>query len=234
MATEQPGDGPLSVDLPPDLDAWVTEQAEASGLDRDQLFRRLLEATRLALSADEDVEDVRELERQLSSFEDEVEEMITDVRERVVQVKQETDGKADVAHTHESLERVDELDEQVSRLDEQVTELRADVETLETTLDEAEASLETATTRLRRVAAAVVRLQQSPTDAGAADERLTELRRLAAKRGFRTANCDACGESVDIALLPESNCPHCDAEFHDITGRSGLFTDPTLVGEEER
>lgn len=231
MATEQPGDGPLSVDLPPDLDAWVTEQANTSGLDRDQLLRRLLEAARIAIAADEDVEDVRDLERQLSSFEDDVEEMISDVRERVVQVKREADAKADATHTHESLE---EVDERVAELDERVTMLREDVDELETTLADAESAFETATTRLRKVAAAVVRIQQSTGGRSEADERLAELKRLAARRGFRTATCESCGESLDIGLLPEPNCPHCDASFHDITGRSGLFATPTLVGEEER
>lgn len=227
MATEQPGDGPLSVDLPPDLDAWLTEQAEASGLDRDELLRRLLESTRLALAADEDVGDVRELEEQVSSFETEVEGLIDDVRERVIQVKKEADGKADAEHTHEELERVADLDERV-------TELRADMEDLEASLAEAESAFETATTRLRKVAAAVVRLQQSAAGQGEPAERLAELQRLAARRGVRTANCEDCGESLDIGLLPDPNCPHCDTEFHDITGRSGLFTNPTLVGEEER
>ena len=225
MATEQPGDGPLSVDLPPDLDAWLTEQAEASGLDREQLLRRLLESARLALAADEDVADVHELEEQLSTFEEDVEELIDDVRERVVQVKKETDKKADEAHSHEELERVDELEERVAELGEDVAEL-------ETALAEAESSLETATSRLRKVATAVVRLQQSDGGRQNSDERLDELKRLAAKRGFRTADCAACGEPVDIGLLPEANCPHCDATFHDITGRNGLFTDPKLVGEE--
>lgn len=227
MATEQPGDGPLSVDLPPDLDTWLTEQAEASGLDREQLLQRLLESTRLALAADEDVADVRELEERLSEFEAEVEELIADVRERVVQVKKETNTKADADHTHEELERVDELDERV-------TELREDVAELETTLADAESAFETATTRLRKVAAAVVRIQQSAGGKGEADEQLAELKRLAAKRGFRTADCEACGEPVDVGLLPEPNCPHCDASFHDITGRSGWFTNPTLTGENEQ
>jgi len=227
MATEQPGDGPLSVDLPPDLDTWLTEQAEASGLDRDQLLRRLLESTRLALAADEDIAEVRALETQLSTFEEDVEELIADVRERVVQVKQETDTKADADHTHEELERLGELDERVASLHE-------DVDELETALADAESAFETATIRLRKVAAAVVRIQQSTGGRSEGDEQLTELKRLAAKRGFRTANCGACGESVDVGLLPEPNCPHCNVSFRDITGRSGWFTTPTLAGETEQ
>lgn len=227
MATEQPGDGPLSVDLPPDLDTWLTEQAEASGLDRDQLLQRLLESTRLALAADEDVAGVRELEAQQSAFEEDVEELIGDVRERVVQVKKETDTKADAEHTHEELERMAEFDERVAKL-------REDVDELETALADAESAFETATTRLRKVAAAVVRIQQSTGEKGGTDEQLAELKRLAAKRGFRTADCGACGESVDIGLLPEPNCPHCAVSFHDITGRSGWLTNPTLAGETEQ
>lgn len=229
MATEQPGDGPLPVDLPPELDAWVTAQAEESELDREQLLQGLLEAARLALAADEDVEDVRDLERRLSAFETDVEEMITDVRERVVQVKRETNAKADATDTNESFEKTTD---QIRELDERITELRSDVAELETALADAESSFETATTRLRKVAAAVVRLQQSAGGRGEADERLTELKRQAARRGFHTASCDVCGESVDIGLLPGPSCPHCDASFHDITGRSGLFASPTLVGEE--
>ncbi|MXR40976.1 hypothetical protein GRX01_06425 [Halobaculum sp. WSA2] len=60
------------------------------------------------------------------------------------------------------------------------------------------------------------------------DERLTELKRTASAAGVRSAECDECGGSVDLGVLPESRCPHCGAEFRSLEPKSWLFGTNTL------
>ncbi|MFC7234152.1 hypothetical protein [Halosegnis marinus] len=232
MATEQSEGEPLSVDLPPDLDAWLSEQATEQGLGREQLLQRLLEAARLALAADEEVGGVDELAARVDALESDLDEKVDDVRDRVIQVKKETDRKAPADHGHAELDRLDALEDEIAGLATTLSDLQADVEGLETEVEGNGEAVERVQGRVRQVAAAVVRIQRAAGDDDGDDARLEELRRVAVTRGFREANCAACGESVDIGLLSEATCPHCDAAFHDVTGRSGFFSTPSLVGEE--
>ncbi|MEF8869043.1 MAG: hypothetical protein V5A85_11045 [Haloarculaceae archaeon] len=45
---------------------------------------------------------------------------------------------------------------------------------------------------------------------------LRGIRRVAAREGVREAPCSGCGETVDLTLLPEADCPHCGARFADL------------------
>lgn len=229
MATEQSDGEALSVDLPPDLEAWLEERAAARDTDREALLVRLLESTRLVLDADVDPE---ELEARVAALEADLDEKIDDVRSRVVQVKRETDRKAPA--DHEAFDRVDELDERLTALEDDLSALESDAAALEEATATHDERLETVTDRLRRVAGAVVRLREaSGSDGSDADGRLAELKHIAATRGFERADCGACGGSVHLGLLTEPRCPHCDAAFADVTGRSGFLSTPTLVGEDD-
>lgn len=234
MATEQPEGSPLSVDLPPDLDAWLSEQATEQGLGRDQLLQRLLEAARLALTADDGVESVDELAGRVGTLEDALDEKIADVRRRVLQVKEETDAKADADHDHPAIEGAGAVEDDLAALATTLSALQTDVDSLADDVDGNAADIERVQGRVQQVAAAVVRVQRAATENERDEERLGDLRRIALTRGFRSANCAACGGSVDIGLLSEATCPHCDAAFHDVTGRSGFLSTPSLVGEDEQ
>lgn len=229
MAPEQSEGKVLAVDLPPDLDAWLEERAAASDTDREALLVRLLESTRLVLDADADSDD---LAARVADLEADLDEKIEDVRARVIQVKRETDAKAPA--DHEAFDRVDELDDRLAALEDDLSALESNVAALEETTATHDEQLETAADRLRRVAGAVVRLRESTgSDAPRRNGRLAELKRIAATRGFERADCGACGGSVHLGLLIEARCPHCDAVFADVTGRSGFLSTPTLVGEED-
>lgn len=225
MATEQSDGEALSVDLPPDLEAWLDERAAARDTDRETLLVRLLESTRLVLDAEVDPAD---LEARVADLEADLDENIDDVRSRIVQVKRETDAKAPA--DHEAFDRVDTLDRRLAALEDDLSALESQVAALEGTTGDHDERLATLADRLRRVAGAVVRLRD--VDDGGTEGRLAELKRIAATRGFERANCGACGESVHLGLLTEPRCPHCEAGFADVTGRSGFLSTPTLVGED--
>lgn len=233
MATEQHDREQLSIDLPPDLDAWLREQAAERGTDRNQLLQRLLEATRLALVTDDGIEDIDDLESRVTALESDLDEKVDDVRERVIQVKKETDAKAPADHSHEELDRVEALDERIAGLVSTISKLQSEVETLQGDVAEHDESVEAVNERLKKVARAVVAVQRAADEFGG-DDRLAELKSAAGRRGFAAANCGACGNSVKLGLLTEANCPHCDTAFGDLEGKSGLFSTPTLVAEGHR
>ena len=243
MAAESEDDQ-LSVQLPPDLEAWLDEQASEQGLERERLLQRLLEASRLVIAeagTDTDV-DLGALSDRVETLDDEidaltadldaldtVDERIEDVRNRVVQVKRETDAKAPADHRHDEF---DEIDGRIGELADAVSETRANVEELRGAVDSHDEQFESVTDRLHQVAAAIVGLRET-VEEFERDERLMELKSTAARRGFQKADCGGCGRKINLAVLTTAACPRCEMSLHDVTGNNGLFSTPTLVGEDE-
>lgn len=237
MAAESEEDQ-LSVQLPPDLEAWLDEQASDQGVEPERLLQRLLEASRLVIAeADTDadieldslVDRVRTLDDAVGTLDADLDEKIEDVRSRVLQVKQTAEARAPADHDHDEF---GQLEAQIAELDEAVDEMQTSVETLERTLDSHDAQFESVNDRLHRVAAAIVGLRKS-VEEFEHDERLTHLKETATRRGFQKAYCGGCGRSINLGVLTEAACPHCEIEFHDVIGNSGFFSTPTLVEEEE-
>lgn len=223
MATESDS-SQLSIRLPPDLESWLEELADERGMDRDRLLERLLEANQRALEqGDGDALSVR-----VDDLEAEFDEKIDDIRSRMLQLKRQTEAKAPADHDHDEFDRFDTLEDQLTQIAKTVSTLEADIEELADAVETHDETMETTQQRLRRVAAAVVRLQEQ-AHGDDEDDRLRKLRDIAAQRGFETATCRACGNSVNISLLSEATCPHCSTEFGDITGNDGFFSTPKLV-----
>ena len=243
MAAESEDDQ-LSVQLPPDLEAWLNEQASEQGLERERLLQRLLEASRLVIAeggTDTDV-DLGDLSNRVETLDDEVnaltadldtldavDEQIKDMRKRVIQVKRETDAKAPADHHHDEF---GEIEGRIGELADVVSEVRANVEELRGAVDSYDEQFESVTDRLHRVAAAIVGLRKT-VEGFERDERLMELKSTAARRGFQKAYCNGCGRKVNLAVLTAAACPHCEMPFHDVTGSNGFLSTPTLVGEDE-
>lgn len=238
MASEPTDGGTVSVGLPADLEAWLDERADELGLDRDDLLQRLLAAYRTAATADEEFEP-QGVDERLTRLERRHQEALEDVRKRVLQLKDRTEGKVDA--DHEALERVDEFDERVTALETRVEELTEHSVGREELTDVQE--------KLTRVASAVVALREDGARAPAVDEaddsaaepaapgvdaeaadRLLDIKRTAAREGYERAACGACDESAHVHLLPEPACPACGTPFDALVETGGFRTRPTLVG----
>lgn len=174
----------------------------------------------------------RRVGSRVDSAQAEFQEKLEDVRERVVQVKQEADAKASADHDHEEFDRlvalgrhVDDLQEDVEHLTER---LDATLSEQETAIEELEADLDTVQERLRTVAWAVRDLREDvENDTGlAAVER---VKRAAAKADVGRARCENCGNGVEVALLTDPHCPHCEATVTDVEEASGFFSKPKLL-----
>jgi hypothetical protein len=174
-------------------------------------------------------ERVETLESRLEALEADVADKIEDVRSRVIEVKRETDAKAPADHDHEAIEAVNR----------RLASLEADVGSLSDAVSNADAGetpdgpagiedeLADLEDRLTTVAW-IVRDLREARESDTGDAGLTELKREAAAADVARAKCENCGEGVDISLLTEPACPHCEATVSTVEPASGFFSKPTL------
>jgi len=174
-------------------------------------------------------------ERELASVEADFQDKIDDVRERVIQIKREVDGKAPADHDHEELEAaLSELEGELSELDADVADMREDIDTGFENFEEILESLTDRADRLAdrtdRLAGAILDLRRVVEALGAeGDDPVDPIARTANRHGIRTADCEDCDGEVDIALLRRPECPHCGATFNDVRPSSGWFDSATLA-----
>ncbi|MFC7238434.1 hypothetical protein ACFQS4_09410 [Saliphagus sp. GCM10025317] len=267
MASENHEDGAVSFALPADVDDWIDEEADRHGETRAAFCRQLLSATHAVTTDDAgpddegpdedriepvDSETLRSaLEEQRTEFIDHVE----DVRERVVQVKQEADGKAPEEHDHDEYadrSAVEALDEDLETVAERLSafedridalsSLEADLEALSEAVDSGfenfedvlEHVLETTDELERRsttLATAVLDLREQRDALAARERRRSEaerLQRAASRLGIQTATCAACSTAVSMGLLTEPTCPYCGTQFADVSKKRSFLGSHTL------
>lgn len=244
MASE-PSDGDTaSVSVPEELDGWIDEQAESLEMDRGELLRRLLSAYRDVTTAGDGApapdSAVASLAERVETLEATFESQLDDVRRRVVYVKRAADGKAPADHDHAAFDSLDDLADRTAALEDETTALERSVDDLRAAVDDLReesdataddlAEVDEKLTRLARVVVTLRDDRGEVTDRSA--DRLPELKRLAARKGYGHAECAACGRTVYLSVVPEAACPHCGAPFDDIAERGALRNRPTLVGEE--
>ncbi|MFB6188618.1 MAG: hypothetical protein ABEI57_01930 [Halapricum sp.] len=188
------------------------------------------------------------LDERVDALEDSLEELqadyqskLDDVRERVIQVKREVDAKADSDHTHDALEdRLDSHESSLSRLDERgdgrIDELATELDGVESQiadlrgrLDErddgrvadVEDRLDDVQEKLQTVAWVVRDLRDAQSPTGGAT--VEAIKRSAAEHDVTRARCENCGDGVEIGLLTEPSCPHCDAALDGLEPSGRLF-----------
>lgn len=241
MAEEQPQS------LPAELEGWLDDRAAETGRGRGEVLARAVATYRL-LSEAEDATDTQPLDQQveeladrIADLEEDTDERIEDVRDRVVQVMQVAKAKADAEHDHPDLEEriedaerggaddVEALRRALAELDRQVEggfdNYEAVLSSLTDRADEAEEKLDT-------LAGAVVDLRRRVTELEAANARrsaVEELQADANRRNVGTADCEACGKRVHVGLLADPRCPHCGEPFVDVEAGGRFLGSATLV-----
>jgi chromosome segregation ATPase len=237
--------------------AWLEARADELGVTEEELLARLVDAFRTAEDSDADVstagtlDDIDdrlvEVEGELADVEDEFDEKIADVRERVIQVKREADGKADRDHDHADLaEKTRAAAEAVRQLESDHEALAEDVQTLSERVDAGFENFEEVLSYLRdetddlnrkvtKAAATVLSMRESVAALAGAEarrERVERLQTAANQAGVRVADCGECEQEVTVSLLTEPSCPFCSAAFEDVESNSGWFGSHTLVTGE--
>lgn len=165
---------------------------------------------------------------------------LTDVRERVVQLKREIDAKAPADHDHETLTaRLDGIEHDLESIRAETEDVRErSLDAGERIDDGFENYRELLERLLERTETIESRLDTLGTTVLAARERnesreqLASLTRTANRGGVRTADCEGCSETLDLGLLFEPVCPHCEMALSELVVGRGLFGTATLRGEQ--
>lgn len=256
----------LVADLPDDLREWIDDRADRTGMDADEVLARSVAAARFldgesdALAADGerivslalDGEDAGErlesldenaekrldaLGERVGELEDGLDEKIDDVRQRVIQVKRETDNRAPADHSHERLreqsdegvriataarDAIDELEEHVDRGFDNFEDI---LDYLTDTVDEQEE-------KWNGLARMVIDLRErvNELEGDVATRRATaELKEAANRNGISAADCEHCGTNVQIGLLVSPLCPNCETTFRDVEPGGRFLRSATLL-----
>lgn len=235
--------------LSEDAGVWLSERASDLDVDEDVLLERIVAAYRRAESTVEDGDEEApfvtgdELANRLADVEGEFDGKIEDVRERVIQVKRETDAKASGDHDHEELAaRVTEAVDVARDVEDAYESLVAELEAVADRLDAGFENYEEVLTYLRdetdalgdrttTLATAVLAMRESVRSLAAEEarrERAEQLQREANIEGVAVADCGSCEQSVTVALLSAPVCPFCGAFFESVDPKSGWFGSHTL------
>lgn len=221
------GEG-ADAEVPDAVVEWIRSVADERGVSETELLGDLL-ADGAPAGAGVDEEDLQRLEQRFRG-------LIEDVRERVIQVKREADGKAPAEHTHPELRNsVEQLGGEVRGLGDELDELEdrldAGFENYEEILTYLTDTSDDLNRKLGQLAAALIDLRDQVGEAARAEGRRVALARLttaANQQGVETAKCEECGGSVDISLLTDPQCPHCQATFSDLEAKRGFFRSSVL------
>jgi predicted flap endonuclease-1-like 5' DNA nuclease/predicted Zn-ribbon and HTH transcriptional regulator len=209
---------------------WLSSVAAERGQSEAELLQSLLAGSGPDTGGGS-VDD-RELDRVEREFRD----LVQDVRERIVQVKRETDDKAPADHSHHDLRNsLEQLGREVGGLEAAVDQLDGRLsggfENYEEILTYLTDTTDELNRRLGRLASAVIGLREQVGEAARDEVRRTALAHLtdtANRHGIDSAKCEDCGEAVDLSLLIEPRCPHCESSFSTIEPKGGFFRSSVL------
>jgi predicted Zn-ribbon and HTH transcriptional regulator len=256
MASESTRERTVTITIPAELDDWLDEQATKRDVDRDTLLSQLLAAYQTTakyngelegeiqtfesdhietLIEDQieqqfpgDSETAAALKDRIDTIGSEHEQKITELHNRVVQIKKELDAKAPEDHDHSEFEHLRELAARVEALGDELNALREESETEDDDqLAEFDDRLEEVEDRLQSVAWLVGNLRDTVEEDDTLDV-ADRIKRAAAESNIEQAKCQNCGETVSIGLLTEPECPHCNTAVRDVEPSSGWFGKPEL------
>lgn len=228
-------------DVDPPGGVGAAELEELPDALREEIDERIDDRveTRLADTDDDGGMSEEAVRERIETTESRFVDLLEDVRERVVQVKRETDAKAPGDHDHPELAAtVDELDgltESVAGLESSLDRLEDRVDAgfgnYEEVLNYLADSVDTVATRQTTLAKALVETRDELRKLAARDtarSAVESIQREANGHGIRTADCGECGSDVDVGLLSRAECPHCSATFIGVEPARGFFGSDTL------
>jgi chromosome segregation ATPase len=251
MASESTRERTVTITLPAELDDWLDEQATERDVARDTLLSQLIAAYQTTVNYNGDIngeiqtfesdnidtmieerieqqlpgdsETAATLKNRINTIGSKHEQKLSELHNRVVQVKKELDTKAPEDHEHTEFDHLRELAARVEAVCDEVETLREETdETDDDTVEEFDERLEEVEDRLQSVAWLVGNLRDTVED----DDTLNvtdRIKRAAAESNIEQANCQNCGETVSIGLLTEPECPHCNTAVRDVEPSSGWF-----------
>jgi chromosome segregation ATPase len=188
------------------------------------------------------------LEAETHALEDRIDELgaehtdaIEDVRDRVIQVKKEADAKASAEAHEQTRQNIEDVRTELSALDDRLGSLSDALSALEAETDDrieenaealeaVEADVADTEKRINTLAWNVNEIRDyvdTATD-------LSPILEKAAQLDIDRAKCDRCEAGIEIGLLTEASCPHCESRLTGVVDSRSFFGKPRLlVGDEE-
>jgi chromosome segregation ATPase len=176
----------------------------------------------------------RQIGTRIDDLEDEFMAKIEDVRERVVNVAKKTNRNAPADHDHPDLtDRINGLAADVEAVQDDLEDLRDELaghaDSQAERLDDLDETVWDMQEKLETVAWVVNDLRDSTEMQNKRATSVEKIKQSAAKADVDRAACEACGEGVEIALLTDPECPHCQAAVTHVEPADGFFGNPHLV-----
>lgn len=224
-----------SSSLPDSVSQWLSDIADEQNITEEELLTRFLSAMEDGDSLGVAGESIEALETELAATQEEFQEKIEDVRDRVIQVKHEADQKAPTNHSHQAFtqlkHQLDEFEGDIAELDYQVNEGFENFEEILEYLTETTESLDKKITTLAR---AVMNLRQQVQSLSERHDRDLVLQRIldtGNRERVKRAECQSCEQKIDLALLSSPVCPNCRELFSDLEVNKGFFNSSVLKTE---
>lgn len=208
------------------LESISAELDDGSREDTDELDDRLSAVERRLESVRAELDDVAHGDLdELAAAVDDVERRAESLAGELESVESRVEA---VAETAASEEQLDAMTRQVRSFQSSITtrheslhdRVHAEFTHIRTILEHL---LDATKANEARLDGAVDELEAALRSERADREALAGITRTANRRGVSTADCEHCGESVDIAMLQTAECPGCERAFDDLETTGGLF-----------
>lgn len=189
----------------------------------------------------DDVDDrIDGVDSRVDDVEAELAKSVEDIRNRVLQLRDAVEERAPADHSHTEIEaladRLEAVSAEIDGITEEADDASEDLWLLSTELSTTNGRLKTLESKINRLARVVVDDKRRETADAAATAELNELRRAANRTGTTTADCAGCETPVEIALLSEAACPHCDRRLDGLETPDSVFRwfkTPVLTVEDD-
>lgn len=226
-STQQPVDGATLEAMEADMSDQLSElEATLEAIDA--------EVDRLDAVLSEQTEDVSDIDARVDAQHHRL-QSLGDTLSTLAEKLQGLDNH--VKTNRDRLEQVDStIDEHADHFQElqrSVSQHDADLEDAETVLRHLFGEVDTLDDRTEAMAS-MLRDLEPVVAAHHEREQLDALQETAAELGVRTAECEACEESVDLGLLTEPACPHCGTPADGVSSQSGLLWSKSVLESGER
>ena len=175
-----------------------------------------------------DVDDrIDGVDSRVDGVEAELAKNVEDIRSRVLQLRDAVEERAPADHSHEELEaltgRLEAVSDDVDELAGGADDVSEDLERLSEEMTSTDDRLETIESKINRLARVVLDNKRQGTADAAASAELNELRRAANRAKTTTADCANCETPIEIGLLSEAACPHCDRRLRGLETPDSVF-----------
>lgn len=209
------------------LDQTTVEADEVSQAIRrvNQLEDQLEQVAEEARTAGSDSDRLRQFEDQLASVAERVEAVSQSLPAEVDELSADVDELA--GEIEPVYEQLGEIEQAHKQLDSQI---RSEFRTIEKVFEQFNEEIDAIDADLGEWTATYESDIEQISDRQRHRDQLVELKQEASQAGISEASCEACGETVDLSLLPTTACPSCDITFTGVeSGGWTPFSGATLT-----